>query len=329
MFKLCSGLSTIDLRSYNSMISAATIVAFNASSDGLDSGITNASNLISELEGSANSVGGQLKKLLDDPNAAWATQSFDTSALCNSERMLGKDSKALWDQSQYKVAYLESASSNVGASNIPIDKMLDNMPLAYDKNGFTGKGIDIPAKMVATDGSAKYLRGYQPITIPNVPCPIYAVPTQPNQQPHLLSLITFNSPQYSEQPGTGTVFLPPNGFQGGAKANNYLAKTAAISSAAAGIVGLPSNPSPFQARIPQGFLVIDNSLARANMNITVPNGDNWEACEAGTGTLVYRPNHAFSTDSTVQGKPYNALSSWLQTPRSNSFKCNERTTNYR
>lgn len=318
MFKTCSGINAVDLRSYNRMVSAATIVALNASSDGLDVGVKNATSLINELQGSQQSLGAKLKNLLDDPGADWANQCFDTTALRNSERMLDKNSTMKWDKSLYKVAYLESAGADLGASNIPVDKLLENMPLAYDDNGMTGKGMEVPKNMVASDGGSKFMRGYQAITIPNISTPIYAVPTQPNHQPHLVSLSTFSSDQYSKQPGIGKVFLPPNGFQGGAKAGNAISKDILVSSTSAGIVGLPSDQSPAQARLPQGFLVIDNSM-ETSLNTAVPNGDNWEACEAGTGTLVYRPKHIFSTDSVVGGKGYNALASWLQTPRSGSF----------
>ena len=321
MFRATSGASTIDLATYNRMVSAATLIAMNASSDGLESGQKNAANVIAELQRSEQSVGGQLKKLLEDPDAknGWAGASFAKTAHANSERMSGQDAQAQWDKSQYKVAYLETSTDDTAASNVPVDKMVDNMPLAYDEQGLSGKKMDVPAKLVSTEGGNKYLHGYAPINIPNIAYPIYAVPTQPQRQPHLLSLNTFA--QHQEQPGLGTgVFLPPNGFKGGAKTSNAIAKTE-LSSTAAGIVGMPGDVQAGQARLPQGFIVIDNSMT-ANSNTNVPNGDNWEACEAGTGTLVYRPNHLFSTDSTVNGQPYNALSSWLQTPRDSNFDAN-------
>lgn len=321
MFCRSTGLKAVDLGSYNRLVSSAMIVALNASADGLDTGKANAEKVIVDLQRSNQSLGAKLKNLLGNPDqASWAEESFSKTAMANSERMLGKDAQALWDKDQYMVAYLEASSSDIGASNVAIDKLLDNMPVVYDAEGLSGKNLQIPDKMVSTEGGGKYMHGYHPISIPNISYPIYAVPTQPQRQPHLLSLHTFS--QSNQQPGgTSGVFLPPNGFGGGAKAKNSISSSNS-SSTAAGVVGMPTtDPSLSQARLPQGFLVIDNSMT-ASMNTTIPNGDNWEACEAGTGTLVYRPNHVFSTESLVNGHAFNALNSWLQTPRSTDFDPN-------
>lgn len=317
MFRNTSGAKAIDLDTYNRMVSSAMIVALNASSDGLSNGQKNADSLIAELQRSKTSVGARLKELLENPDAQnqWASKSFSKTAHANSERMLGQDSQAQWDKSQFMVAYLEQGTSDTAASNVPVDKLLGNMPYSYDNNGM-GKGMEVPDKMVSTDGLGKFMHGYQPISIPNISYPIYSVPTQPSRQPHLLSLTTFG--QFKQQPGSGSgVFLPPNGFGGGAKANVAVSKNL-LSSTAAGIVGMPGDPEKWQARLPQGFIVIDNSMT-ANSNTSIPNGDNWEACEAGTGTLVYRPNHSFSTEGLVNGQPFNSLNSWLQTPRTEGF----------
>ncbi len=321
MFCKSTGSKTVNLESYNRMLSSATIVALNASADGLSDGQKNAARVIEELQRSNQSLGARLKNTLAAPDSknSWAEGSFSKTAHANSERMVGKESQANWDESQYMVAYLESDSNDAGATNVPIDKLLGNMPISYEENGFKGKTMDVPDKMVSTDGGDKYLHGYQAISIPNISVPIYAVPTQPKRQPHLLSLRTFN--QYKNQPGISSgVFLPPNGFGGGAKAMNDVSRNF-LSSASAGIVGMPADISSAQARLPHGYIVIDNSMT-SGLNTNIPNGDNWEACEAGTGTLVYRPNHAFSNDSLVNGQPYNALNSWLQTPRKDNFDPN-------
>lgn len=317
LFKSCSGAKSVDLGSYNNMVSTALLIAMNASADGADPGIKNAENIIKELQGTKSSVGGKLKGVLENPEASehWAKRYFNALAQSNSVRMANKDEKIDWDGNLYKVAYLESASNDVGASNVAIGKMLDNMPYAESASDPAGKPLDTNKviNLVATDGFDKYVHGYQPISLPGLSCSIYTVPTQPKHQPHLMSQKTFSETKYTAQPGNGKVFLPPNGFQGGSRSVNQITKGEHVNSSA-GIVGFPSITNANDARIPQGFIVIDNSLRDTDFKVNVKHNDTWEACEAGTGTLVHRPTHIFSTSSTVKGKPYNALESWLNTP---------------
>ncbi|MBX9567446.1 MAG: hypothetical protein K2X77_01060 [Candidatus Obscuribacterales bacterium] len=316
-FKVCSATKNVDLGSYNNMVSTALLIAMNASADGSDPGIKNAESIVKELQGTKQSVGAKLKELLENPEASehWAKRNFDALAKSNSIRMTDKNEKIDWDGGLYKVAYLESAKEDVGASNVAIEKILDNMPYTAGENDPAGKPLDTNKviNLVATDGLDKYVRGYQPISLPGLSCPIYTVPTQPKHQPHLVSKKTFSELKYSAQPGKEKVFLPPNGFQGGARSVNDISKGEQMNSSA-GIVGIPTAPT--EARIPQGYLVIDNSMRDPNFKVHVKHNDTWEACEAGTGTLVHRKTHIFSTSSTVKGQPYNALESWLQTPAS-------------
>ena len=315
------GSMRVSLATFNNMIGSALIVAMNASADGMsgsNGGQSNAANVINDLEVSKDSVGAQLKNLLQGSSSSssdWAAKAFQSVSLVNSERMMGKNSQASWDKNEYQVAYLVEPSPESAASNVALDQFVNNnMPFVYDGSG---KMSAYPTpKSILTD-NGPYLRGYQAINIPNISTPIYAVPTQPGQQPHLISLKTFATGL--QQPGDGTVILPPNAFKAGAASNNEISSSTQKANAA-GIVGMPG-AAP-QANIPHGFIMIDNSMNPNMTPVAVPNGDNWDAVEGCTGTLVYRPSHVFSTESTVNGRPYNALSSWLQTPRSGNFDPN-------
>lgn len=312
------GSMRVSLATFNNMIGSALMVAMNASADGMSGstgGQTNASNVIKDLEVSTDSVGGQLKKVLETTDTAsgdWESKAFNSVALVNSARMLGKDAQASWDKSQYQVAYLISPTSESAASNVSLDQFVSsNMPYTYDDSG-NMKPFPAPKSILTDKGN--YLRGYQAINIPKIDCPIYAVPTQPGQQPHLVSLVTFAQSQ--QQPGANVVLLPPNAFKGGAITKNEISSSNQNANAA-GIVGMPTGAT--QASIPHGFIIIDNSMNPRMSPIAVPTGDTWDAVEACTGTLVYRPSRVFSTEGIVNGRPYNALSSWLQTARSGNF----------
>lgn len=320
MYKDCTSASAIDLAEYNRMVSAATIIALNASADGRDSALANAEGIINELQGTSTSVGAKLKNIFADPEKGgnWAKKQFEAVALTNSLRMAGSDSSMSWDPSQYQVAYLENASGDLGASNIPLSKLLDNMPHVYDEKGLSATRLEVPKDMVSTDGFDKYLHGYKPIFIDGINKPIYAVPTQPKHQPHLVSLQTFSAEEHQRQPGLDkNVFLPPNAFRGGAQVKDTKSGSA-HSSTAAGIVGMPIDPSAFEARLPMGYLILDNSL-KSDYSASIPSSDTWEACEAGTGTLVHRESGVFSSSGVYNKVAYNALDSWLHTPRPEGF----------
>ena len=321
MYKNCT-LSDkgVDLSNYNRMVGSAMLIAMNASADGESTGLKNASKIIDELQGSDQSIGGKLKAAFEKPEDSgdWAKKHFDEVAHSNSTKMLGDEPQLSWTKEEYKTAYLESADGDVAASNVPINKLIDNMPHTYDESGLAEKRMETPKNLVATDGSDKFLQGYKPIQFPGVDRPLYAVPTQPKHQPHLVSMVTFDAANQKEAPGKAhKAVLPPNAFRGGSDVLDPRTNSKHRSTSA-GIVGMPADPTPFEARLPQGFLVIDNSLT-SDYTAALPNSDTWEACEAGTGTLVHRASGVFSTGGTVNGQPTNPLDNWLQTPRPDGF----------
>lgn len=301
--------SGINLGLYNRMVSTALLIALNASADGNETALDNANKVLSELQGSSsNSIGGKLKQELEKQDGEqWAKKYFDQTCQANNVRMLGKDGSRLeWDNSLFKAEYLETdAKTDIGATNIPIGSLLENMPLVYDAQGLSSKRLSLPDEdMLKTkDGGDTYLRGYQGIKIPKISRPLFGVPVQPKQQPHLVSLHKLQDDKAPVPGAADGVFVPPNAFKGGAKATGA---DKALASVAAGIVGMPGDPTPNEASLPFGYLVIDNSLT-TTLNAKILSPDNWEANEAGTGTWVGLPSGAFTRGGLYKGQPYNPI----------------------
>ena len=327
----------INLLNFNRLVAQAMLVAMNAEADGSPEGMENAKKVWEAVEGSATSVGAELKALLSEPKGAWAAMHYgDVSG--NVLRLLGNAGAPTFDPSDFAVAWMNSRDGDYNAANIDMSSMDTGNP-SYDSSGMPIKSAsfddpvsetmqyqNLPDTAFHKKGSTSYMAGYKPVMVAGLP--FYAIPTNPGMQPHLESNSVF--PLQMTQPGAGTVYLPPNAFKIGATTTIDIAQDPFMQSAYAkqthtahvvsvSIIGTPSEP--FSPQIPSGYVVIDNSGEANATSFTgsLPNTDTVAANELGTGIVIDPSTKFFSFGDGPAGidnnnKPGNLVDRWQAFP---------------
>jgi hypothetical protein len=332
--------SGVNLLNFNRMVAQALLVGLNADAEG--SGQANAQVAFDYIEGSSASVGAQLKTLLSDSN--WAKTDYE-EVQGNVLRMLGAQGAPAFNSSDFQVAYLNQRQGDFNGTNIDMSSYDSNNKSSYNQNlmpisDYSGAGPfprdNFPTSTfshASGNNGTSYLSGYNPIQIGSGASGLkfYAVSTNPGQQPHLESNTTFS--QQLTQPGDGSVYLPPNTFRIGAEAAVTPANGSTGNAHVLSISTIGTPQSPFQASIPGGYIVIDNS-DKASFSGAIPNTDNVAADELGTGILVDKATGYFSYGSgpaDKNGKPTaNLIDQWQQYDHDpNNFKASSSDPPYK
>lgn len=313
--------SGVNLLNFNRMVAQAMLVGLNADAEG--QGQSNAQVAFDYIEGSAGSVGAQLKTLLsDNSDNNWAKTAYE-EVQGNVLRMLGAQGAPAYVPGDFQVAYLNQRSGDFNGTNIDMSNYDSGNKSAYNANLMPIKDYTTLSRNTfpnntfthAPSGNTNlsYLSGYSPIQIGSGSSGInfFAVSTNPGQQAHLESNTTFT--QQTTQPGDGKVYLPPNTFRIGAEAAVTPANGATANAHSYSISTIGTPQTPFTASIPGGYIVIDNSN-KASFSGAIPNTDNVAADELGTGILVDKTTGYFSYGSgpaDKNGKPTpNLIDQW-------------------
>lgn len=323
----------INLLNFNRLVAQAMLVAMNAEADGSQEGLDNAKEVWKAVEGASDSVGGELRKLLEEKGGPWAAQHYgDVSG--NVLRLLGNQGAPTYEPLDFAVAWMNQRDGDFNAANIDLSAM-DSDNAAYDSSGMPIKSSSfddltndtvsyqsLPGEAFHKKGSTSYMAGYKPVVVAGLP--FYAIPNNPGMQPHLESNTIF--PVQMTQPGEGTVWLPPNAFRIGATTTIEIARDPFMQAAYAkqthkahvvcvSIIGTPSEP--FAPQIPNGYVVIDNSgeADAGHFTGSLPNTDTVAAHELGTGIVVDPTTKFFSFGDGPAGpdnnnKPGNLVDRW-------------------
>jgi hypothetical protein len=282
----------MDLKDYDRCVGKAVIVALNASEEGTTAALTHAQTVISEVEGKGDNGGGGMGERLYGSlvNAGKTSNFFEALAKSNSLRMLNWNGKNQIgsDLGNYHVSFMRQKAD--AATNVHIQK-----------------GVVPPSSVhtALTTTSTDYLVGYTPISVTvsaggaNTTLVIQGVPVRPNQEPHLVSQEQFLAETTTPMPDGGNSFLPPNAFQCQSNASEmHGGNVQTRSSAIVGIIDAAS--SNFQAEIPQGYIVINNT-GSASTQYNPNQGDPFAGQlmgsgvymgEAGPGKAVFSTNPA-------------------------------------
>lgn len=267
----------VSLANYNRIVGQTLLVALNAQAEGTGAAKANAEKLMDVVQG-PNSIGSRLTEALSKPEKV--DGHFTAASFVNSVRMLGSNDLTKFDDSQYKVAYLEEG----GASNVDLDPA--TLPSA------NGAAVSLPAGATGKEKSKKnfsFISGYKPISIPGFSKKLTGVPVLPGQAPHLVSGKDFED-NLSRPKDTGSV--PPNSFKLGGSAD----KARGVSCAIVGALD-----TQFTASIPRGYIVIHNGPAQS-FEGTLADGDQIFAKELNNGIMVgpgTGSNRAFTTNSAL------------------------------
>ena len=175
-------------------------------------------------------------------------------------------------------------------------------PLAVSRPTMTVEYFPTPAYTPINPFTAAYVQGYTPLLLlgnygnPEV---LTAVPTMPQQAPHLVSLEHFNEPGHLVGPD---LYSPPNAVGAECKTSDNAAQQSRVASTtlAAALIGslskdlsLPGNPSTdFVASIPAGYIPVVN-LPTAIEAAQV----NGVAAVIPTGNLYAGQNDLFNTNA--------------------------------
>lgn len=226
----------INLLSYNRAVAQALLVALNAQAEGTDEAFSNARLEIRELE----ELGEHLKDQLERKQVAALNSGFDSIAGMQNLKMLNKQSTIDRD-GNVGIGYMKVGhSSNVFFAD-------DQLPLPPSS---VSAFLNSSGSAKRTESGAAYVAGYRPLEIAGVGT-IYAVPTLPNQRPHVVSLSDFS--RVSASPGG---YCPPNAFRTRGKAPDTTSGqiTSALSCAIVGSLG-----GQYVAQIPRGYVRITNA----------------------------------------------------------------------
>lgn len=304
----------VNLLSFNRMVAQAMLVALNAEAEG--QGQENATACFNFVEGSAASIGGQLKTLLSDNSAGnWANTDYDEVS-GNVLKMLGGQGAPTYQPADFEVAYMNQRQGDFNGTNVDMST-LDPNNAAFNQKVLPIKDYSNPSGtrnkfanntfVHAPNGntSVSYLSGFTSIKIGSDN--FMGVPTNPGMQPHLESTNLFG--QEKAQPGAGAVYLPPNAFRiGGESAATPVNDNGATKAHVVSVSMIGTPQVPFTAQIPGGYIVVDNS-ATQSFTGQAPNTDNVAADELGTGILVDKKTGFFSYGSDPNGKG-NLIDQW-------------------
>lgn len=303
----------VNLLSFNRMVAQAMLVALNAEAEG--QGQANAQQAFNFVEGSAGSIGAQLKTLLsDNSSGSWAENDYNEVS-GNVLKMLGGQGAPNYNSADFQVAYMNQRNGDFNGTNVDMSAFdptstafkTDILPIKdysnpTQRNNFNSKSF---VKGSGSNANVSFLAGFTTVTTAG--CNFMGVPTNPGMQPHLESTNLFS--QETNQPGSGTVYLPPNAFKIGGMAaatpahDNGVTKAHVVS---VSMIGTPQTPFPLQ--IPGGYIIVDNAATQSFSGHT-PNTDNVAAHELGTGILVDKATGYFSYGSDPNGKG-NLIDQW-------------------
>ncbi|HEY9789909.1 MAG TPA: hypothetical protein V6D22_05905 [Candidatus Obscuribacterales bacterium] len=291
-----------DLKDYDRFVGKALLVALNASEEGTPTALAHAQTVITEVEGKGDSgTGGIGERLYTQLNTVGQTTNFfDSLAKSNSLRMLNwnQGNQIATDPTAYHVAFMRQNAD--AATNVHI------VP------GVVPPGSQHSA---LTTSSTNYLVGYTPISVTvsaggaNTTLTLYGVPVRPNQEPHLVSQQQFLAETSTQMPDGGNSLIPPNAFQ--SQSNALEMHGGNVQTRSSAIVGvIDAAGSNFNAEIPQGYIVINNTGSASNAYN--PNGsDPFAGQLMGAGVFMAQagPSSAFfstnpSDFSTVANAQY-------------------------
>lgn len=307
----------VDLRSFNSLVGAAMLVSMNADADGNSDALKNARTFIDLIEGQDGGYGGPstgkaLQQLLSTGDG-WAKTSFDQTANRNSLRMLGDSPDAQWQAADFRVGYYNADQPTNIALNYYKTDTVNNLP--YNNVVALGESLqptllmrsDLPMDAAKKDNATgdTLLLGYHGISTGAVGRQLFGVPL--DTQPHLVSLTQFGSGAATQQPGAGSVAIPPNAFMNGATGRDSRKSNKDVHMLAAAVAG--SNAPPVQIALTNGYIVLDNHLSKAWTGL-IPTGDTVFAQELGNqGITVDDKSGYFERGDNHQ------VEDWQNTPR--------------
>jgi len=251
-FKYCAdpiSSNEINLRTYNRAVAQALLVAMNAEQE-TTAGATQANPHAQTVLANLNALGLELNNKLKDPKiVSFFSQDNKGNQFSNDTRMWGNN--GVNAQNAVVSRYMKHGeSTNVYFYGATLAGL--NLP-----GNWSSKGTD---KKPPPSSTGSYLRGYEAMSVPGVGN-VMGVPVFPQQNPHLVALADFQSPN-ANPPSTT---IPPNSFS--ISTSSKEGKTGLMGGAvAAAIIGsVMSNAGnsgaanfQFPAAIPGGYLEIEN-----------------------------------------------------------------------